>query len=233
MEGGSTAEDPSLAWDPQPAVVPGRTSSSKHGPYPQTLIAGPSLPPMPPPAPPGGLPGADPGFHGGVAPTSSGQPVDWAHLQVQMQVLNQQNPALFAQMQQFFWSQNMLQMQQQQQMQAAAAAAAAAAQSYHAHHHHLQQQQGPATTSGEIQPPADIPGREGEYNLPGGAGVQQYVQVAPPQTGGLFIPPVSHVPPPHLGEERDSAQQSQTPRRSLAIPIVSPKVSLAISCETR
>jgi hypothetical protein len=133
------------------------------------------------------------------------QPVDWTQLQLQMQVLSQSNPAFYTQMQQFFWSQqNMLQMQQHQMH---AAAVAAAAQGYH-----IQPQ--PAGGGGG--------GAEGDYNVAtaGGAG-GQYVQMAPP--GGLFFPPMTHTPSPHdhhLAEETDS---SQTPRRSLAIPIVPPK----------
>ena len=212
-------------WDARPAVLPGAAPSfpSKR-PYPQTLIAGPSLLPLPtPPQPPASL--ADPsGFHG-VVPTSSGggvagTPVDWAQLQVQMQMLSQSNPMFYTQMQQFFWSQNMMQMQQQ------AAVAAAAAQGYVPH---LQQQQpGTATgATGHVPSTADFTGAaEGDYNMAGGAAAAQYLQMA--STGGLFIPPMAHIPSTHhhhMPEETDTSQHSQqTPRRSLAIPIVPPKV---------
>jgi hypothetical protein len=133
-----------------------------------------------------------------------------------MQVLSQSNPAFYTQMQQFFWSQqNMLQMQQHQMH---AAAVAVAAQGYH-----IQPQ--PAAGGGGgggISATPGFAGTEGDYNVAnaGGAG-GQYVQMAPP--GGLFIPPMTHIPSPHdhnLAEETDT---SQTPRRSLAIPIVPPK----------
>ena len=235
QEGGELGSEDT--WDHRPAAVPGTVPSSfreptAKRPYPQTLISGPSLLPLPTPSlPPTSLAAAtgppDPsGFHG-VVPTSSGggaamsgQPVDWAQLQVQMQVLSQNNPAFYAQMQQFFWSQNMLQMQHQQQMHAAAVAATA--QGYH----HLQQT--PTAAGGAaVSATPSFTGGEGEYNMAaaaGGAGAQYHVQMGLPP-GGLFIPPMAHIPSPHhhhhMGEETDA---SQSPRRSLAIPIVPPKV---------
>ena len=218
---------PESSWELRQTVVPGAAPSFREPiakrPYPQTLISGPSLLPLPtPPLPPASL--TDPGMFHGVVPTSSGgvpvpssQPADWAQLQLQMQVLSQSNPAFYTQMQQFFWSQqNMLQMQQHQMH---AAAVAVAAQGYH-----IQPQ--PAAGGGGgggVSATPGFAGTEGDYNVAnaGGAG-GQYVQMAPP--GGLFIPPMTHIPSPHdhhLAEETDT---SQTPRRSLAIPIVPPKV---------
>ena len=226
QESEAVVDDSSLGgWDTRAAMAAGGMSfqkapptsgSSKQAPsYPQTLIAGPSLLPTPPHG------SAPEGFHviPGVQMGMGGQPADWAQLQVQMQILSQHNPAFFAQMQQFFWSQNMAQLQMQ---------AAAAAQGYH---HHLQQQPPAAPTGAPAggQPPAggqdfqNFGGSGAEYGG-GGAGGAQYVAAG----GGLFIPPMAHIPPPppppHLVEETDAEPQSQGQRRSLAIPIVPPKV---------
>ena len=218
----STSDPQPLAgWDTRPAVAASvaafhdtaaAAAVSKRPRYPQTLIAGPSLLPTPGSAP-------DPAsFHmvpGGVA----SQPADWAQLQVQMQLLSQHNPAFFAQMQQFLWSQNMAQLQMQ--------AAAAAAQGYH-----IQQPQpgggvavstGPTTAAAGGPEYQDFSGTGAEYGAGGAAGAQYVAH------GGLFIPPTTHMAGAHLihphqqlREEDEAGQQGQ--RRSLAIPIVPPKV---------
>ena len=186
----------------------------------------PPLQPQPPPQIPGGVP--VPPQHmvqpiPAVVPTSgepipphlSSHAVDWQQFQVQMQMLNQQNPAFFQQMQQYFWSQTLTSQHQLQQLQA---------QQYQ----HMQPPQAAATVEFVNR---QLP-TGGEYNLvnfpptqvmdmaeqKGGAPAAHYMAASP---GGLFIPPMTHIPS-HVGET--GTNQSQAPRQRNAIPIVHPKV---------
>ena len=226
----------------QEAPTASVAAPSKHAPFhPPTLISGPNFPPPVP----GGAGSGPPTSQGELLP-GSGVPMEWAQLQVQMQLLSQQNPAFFQQMQQFFWSQTMasqqIQMQHIQQLQA---------QGYlhHQHHQHHQQPPQPGVGGGgggrEMEsgtapttnyyaaappPPALLPQPVTMDQKGGGSGGgTQYMQTAP-SSGGLFIPPMTHVPPP----DEPSTNQSQTPitRRSLAIPIVPPKVHYNTSLHT-
>ena len=221
-EPGLSSEDPSAVWNSQQPPV---------GSFQEVASAAPFQPPPPPqPQPPSQVPGVSVQHQHmqvqpipAVVPTSgepmpphlSSHPVDWQQFQVQMQVLSQQNPAFFQQMQQFFWSQSLTSQHQLQQLQA---------QQYQ----HIQPPQAAATVEYVNR---QLP-TGGEYNLvnfpptqvmdmaeqKGGPPAAHYM-TAP--TGGLFIPPMAHIPS-HVGEA--GTNQSQTPRQRNAIPIIPPKV---------
>lgn len=158
-----------------------------------------------------------------AVPGTQGQVVDWQQFEAQMNLMCQQNPMFFQQMQQFFWTQAIAAQQQLQQP----------FQQIHSQQfQHLQQpQQVPAAAAANFNRPF---GTTSEYNVvnfsapqvldlpdqkgsgPSGA---QYIS-AP--SGGLFIPPPMMAHVPH-SEETETNQQ-QTPRPRNAIPIVPPKV---------
>lgn len=212
-----TTEDP--IWDAQQSVGAFQEAGSGAGlkPVPfqpplqmQSRTVHTSQPPHVQPIPPG----------------VQGQVVDWQQFEAQMNLMCQQNPMFFQQMQQFFWTQAIAAQQQLQQQ---------PFQQIHSQQfQHMQQaQQVPTAAAANFNRPF---GTASEYNVVNFSAPQvldlppdqkgsgppgtQYIG-APP--GGLFIPPPMMTHVPH-SEETETSQQTPRPRN--AIPIVPPKVHI-------